>query len=118
MIRMSFFLTTAQVLAKTKTVTRRLKCRLKVGERFLAVERLQGLKKGETQRVLATCEVTGLWREPLSHILVRDNEERGNDECMHEGFPKLSGEEFVAMFCKHMKCERAGWVYRIEFKYV
>ncbi len=77
MLRMSFFLTTAQVLARLKWVTRRPKCRLKAGDRFLAVERLQGLKKGEKQKVLALCEVVSVRREPLHAIEAADTNEEG-----------------------------------------
>jgi hypothetical protein len=48
--RMSFFLTTAQVLAHTKTVTRRDAGKwttLKAGDKIVAIEKGQGLKVGQ-----------------------------------------------------------------------
>ncbi len=110
MLRMSFFLTTAQVLARLKWVTRRLKCRLKAGDRFLAVERLQ--------KVLSLCEVVSVRREPLHAIEAADTNEEFNPETQAEGFDLMSGREFVEMFCEHMRCERDQEVFRIEFKYV
>lgn len=95
---------------------------MKHGERFVAIERNQGLKKGEKQVVLATLEVEALSQLPLKEITewdeVVDGEFRFNGDCVLEGFPKLSGQQFIEMFCKSMKCAPETMVYRIQFKYV
>ncbi len=119
MKRMSFFLTTPQMLARTKTVTRRLKCRLKVGERFTAIEKGQGLQKGEKQRVLGVCEVVDISFQPVASIICYDNGDlTRNDDCVREGFPQMIGHQFVDMFCKAMKCTPADSCYRIQFVFV
>lgn len=114
MRRMSFSLTTQQVLDRAKTVTRRLGWHaLQPGERFLAVEKCMGLKKGQKQRILRTLECVSNTREPLNYIL-----QRGPDEVVREGFLEMSTSEFTWMFCRHMHCKTSAKVNRIEFKYV
>lgn len=116
---MSFFLTTPQMLARTKTVTRRLKCRFRIGERFIAIEKGQGLKKGQKQHVLGVCEVTEISHERLSTIFAYDDQVAGmNYETTREGFPRMMAHEFVTMFCKNMKCIASDLVYRIAFQFV
>ena len=91
--RMSFFLTTAQVLARTKTVTRRAVgtwTTLKPGDRLVAIEKGQGLKAGEGHNVLALLEVVSVRVEQLDAITA--------DDCAREGFPGVSPAEFVAFF--------------------
>lgn len=91
--RMSFFLTKAQVLARTKTVTRRdvrTWTKLGPGDRILAVEKGQGLKPGEKHRILALLEVVDVRVELLEDITA--------DDCVREGFPDLSPAEFVDFY--------------------
>lgn len=91
--RMSFFLTTRQVLAREKTVTRRGVAtwkELKAGDRLLAIEKGQGLKAGEGHRVLALLEVVDVRVELLDDITAED--------CAREGFPDLTPAEFVAFY--------------------
>jgi len=91
--RMSFFMTTAQVLARTKTVTRRsigTWSRLQVGDRLVAIEKGQGLRAGEGHHVLALIEVVDVRLELLDDITV--------DDCAREGFPEYSPAEFVAFY--------------------
>ena len=107
----SFFLTTPQFLDGSKDVTRRLGWKnLKPGDRLMAVRKAQGLKKGEHPEKLGVIEVVSVRREPLWSI--------DNDDVKREGFPDMVWEDFVDMFCKHMKCERSTRVTRIEFKRV
>lgn len=115
---MSFALTTSQISNRTKTVTRRLGWKsLKPGTLLQAVEKSQGLKKGEKVRKLAVIRVVAKHRGALSQML-----DRGpfgySDDCAREGFPKMSPEEFVAFFTKANRCDRDEWVTRIEFEYV
>ena len=111
MRRMSFSLTERQLLDGSKTVTRRLGwAGLQRGDRFMAVRKCMGLKKGEKQVVLGECVVVSTRREHLSEITRHD--------CRREGFPDLKPYEFVFMFMKHMRCQASTLINRIEFRRV
>ncbi len=104
-------MTTPQVRAKTKTVTRRLGwSNLKTGEVLHAVEKCQGLKKGETVTRICMIRIVDVRREALDEIT--------KAECVKEGFPELSPAEFVRMFAKHNHCDWDRAVNRIEFEYL
>lgn len=107
----SFFLTTPQFLDGSKDVTRRLGWKnVKPGDRLMAVRKSQGRKRGEPIERLGEIEVTAVSRIPLWAISWVD--------CCREGFPDLDPDGFIAMFCKHMGCERDTTVTRIEFRRV
>lgn len=113
----SFFLTTQQILDRTKSVTRRRKAkkparRLKPGELFWAVEKVQGLKKGEKHKRLS------LLRCLKNDDVVLNGPTLTIADVGREGFPDRSPIEFVAMFCREMKCQADEEVQRIEFEYV
>ncbi len=109
-------LTKAQILNRTKTVTRRLGWNgLRTGTRLQAVEKGQGLKKGESINKLCQIVVVEIRHEPLSAM---DCLGYGTVEAIKEGFPNLTGKQFVEMFCREMKCKPETIVTRIEFKYV
>tara|TARA_R110002124_G_C8682364_1_gene492244 strand:- start:147 stop:497 length:351 start_codon:yes stop_codon:yes gene_type:complete len=113
MRNISFALTTAQFLDGSKDVTRRLGwANLKPGTRLMGCRKCMGLKPGETLERLGVIEVVSVFRERLHWIETYD------DDCRREGFPDLTPEEFVAMFCGHMKCRPETMVTRIEFKRV
>lgn len=116
---MSFALTTEQIKNHTKTVTRRLGwANLKPGERFLAVEKCMGLKKGEKHKVLAELECVSNRPECIGDMNAVPFS-YGENETKLEGFPEMTGAEFVEMFSRKMKINPVvGWVNRIEFKYV
>jgi hypothetical protein len=85
MRNMSFALTTPEVLARVKTVTRRDGWTyLKSGERLQAIEKSQGLKKGEHVRRLAVLRVVDVRFEPLHRLL--DEPDYGWREVEREGF--------------------------------
>lgn len=108
---MSFMLTQPQIVAETKTVTRRTGwANLKPGDLFWAVEKCQGLKKGEKLKRLKLLRCVANTPEPLNRITKAD--------CRMEGFPELTPQEFVAMFCANMRCQPEREVRRIEFEYV
>ena len=108
MRNISFSLTTPQFIDGTKDVTRRLGWLfLKAGDRLMACEQCQGIKAGGLVR-LGVIEVVSIRRGPLYHIK--------QDDCRREGFPDLSPEQFVDMFCEHMGCTIDKLVTRIEFK--
>lgn len=131
---MSFALTTAQILSRQKTVTRRVGWTfLKPGDLIQAVEKGMGLKKGEKVRKLAVIRVVYVRPEKL-HELWRCDEDFGAREMEREGFPGMPPAVFVDMFCashrvvdsvefgtgrlRYRKCEPGDEVNRIEFEYV
>ena len=111
MRNMSFMLTTAQVRAQTKTVTRRIGwSRAKVGDVVQPVEKGQGLKKGEhVVKLGPPIRIVAVWREELRDISPAD--------VRREGFPEMTREEFIAMLTRHNRCEPQTIVTRIEFEY-
>lgn len=114
----SFSLTTAQVRAKTKTVTRRLGWRaLKVGDVLNACVKCMGLKKGERPEVICQIRVTNVWRESLRNLFMPTS--YGKEECAREGFPQMTPGQFYEFFCRsHKGCNTATVVTRIEFEYL
>lgn len=96
---MSFMLTTEQVINRTKTVTRRLGWRnLKPGTTLQAVEKCQGLKKGEKVKRLRLVRVVSVRSEKLCSITL--------DDVRKEGFTELWQAPlwFCEMFMKHNRC--------------
>lgn len=111
MRNMSFSMTTNQIIAGTKTVTRRF------GWWFLLpndlvrpVRKAMGLKKGEKIEPLrGPLRIVGTIAEPLYHMT--------DAECVLEGFPEMTAENFVEMLCHHYRCAQDETVNRIEFEY-
>jgi hypothetical protein len=113
MRNISFSKTTQQFRDRTKTVTRRLGWKfLKPGDRLMAVEKAQGLKKGEKVKRLGEIEVVSVCEEPVLGI------EKYPDDCRREGFPEMTPKDFVKFFCKHFRCDPLDDITRIEFTYV
>jgi hypothetical protein len=114
MRNMSFALTTPQIRNRTKTVTRRVGWKfLKPGDLLRAVEKSQGLKKGETVKPLAVLRVESVRREWMSDF-------HDHNDCVREGFPGMSPAQFRQFF---MGTHGAGsdddlLVTRIAFSYV
>ena len=84
---------------------------LRPGNIVNAVEKCMGLKKGE--KVERICQIGILNTRPviLSEISKAD--------LILEGFPDLTTDEFIEMFCKsHKKCVPVTAVNRIEFRYI
>ena len=109
MRNMSFALTTPQFLDGTKTVTRRNGWKfLTAGTLICAVEKGMGLKKGEKVKRLGVIRITSVRREPLNAITQED--------CIAEGFPDLTPEQFITFYAKHNKCKPDTLVTRIEFE--
>lgn len=116
MRQMSFSMTTGQVRRQEKTVTRRLGWdNLEGGDLVQAVEKGQGLKKGEYPVKMCVIRIKGKRPERLSRMI--DDPDYGREECIKEGFPNLTPQEFVAMFCKANNCEAWQPINRIEFEY-
>jgi hypothetical protein len=98
---------------RTKTVTRRLGWKkLKRREYLLAVEKCMGLKKGEKHIEICTIKVISTRPQPLSLKYITQ------EECNKEGFPELTPQQFIDMFCKHNRCKPEDCVNRIEFYFV
>jgi hypothetical protein len=118
MRHMSFSQTTAQILERTKTVTRRVGWRfLRAGELIQAVEKARGLSKGERIRRLAVLRVVSVRVEPLARLL--EDPRYAEDELPREGFPCWGRDEFVEMFRKtHGLRSASEAVTRIEFEYL
>ena len=113
MRNISFAYTKEQFLNGTKDVTRRTGwTELKAGTILMAVEKSQGLKKGEKIKKLGRIEILSVRREPLHNI----KDER--DGCAREGFPDFGWIEFIEFFCSANKCTCDDEVTRIEFKRV
>lgn len=112
MRNMSFMLTVQQILDGTKTVTRRDGWAfLKQGDRVRAVRKSRGLRSGEKLAPLRVLEVALVTREPLSAIT--------REEVIREGFPDMTREEFISMFCAtHKGCTPETEITRIEFRFV
>ena len=110
---MSFILTTEQIRNRKKTVTRRLGWKnLKPGELFWAVEKAQGLKKGEKVKRI------GLLRCIRNSETVLYGRTLTKADCAREGFPEMTPVQFVRMFQRSMGCLPDAMVQRIEFEYV
>ena len=109
----SFMMTTEQVKARTKTVTRRIGWKnLRKYTVLNACEKCMGLKKGETVNILCQIKVISVGRERLSDIIHRVT------DLQKEGFPQLTPWGFVEMFCREMECTPETEVTRIEFEYL
>lgn len=112
MRNMSFALTTAQVRAGTKTVTRRFGWwNLKPGDLVQPVVKGMGLKKGEkVQKIRGPIRIVSVRK-----VLVRDVTA---DDLVREGFPQISYASFLSLLTDHFR--KAGVydpVNRIEFEY-
>jgi hypothetical protein len=118
---MSFSMTTEAVRRHEKTVTRRLGWwDLKPGTVLQAVEKAQGLRKGEHVKPICLIRVVSRRAERLGLLELKTTAE-AVAETAREGFPGMTGPEFVAMFCKANRSAgvtRAWFVNRIEFEYL
>ncbi len=121
MRNMSFALTTAQVCAGTKTVTRRMGWMfLRPGGLMRPVVKSQGLKRGEKVEVIrGPLRIVSARREALVDLLI--DETYGRQECAREGFgdhPTLSvPRSFMEFSCRTHACGPGDLVTRIEFEY-
>lgn len=111
MRNMSFMLTTQAMYERRKTVTRRLGWwNLKAGDIVMAVEKGQGLKKGEKVVKIYPIRIISVRREALCQM--------DDADCVKEGFPEMRAVDFIKMFMDHNKCGMFEDVNRIEFEEV
>ena len=112
MRNMSFSMTTGAFTRKEKRVTRRMGwVDLQPGEHLMGVQKCRGLKRGEKVRRIHAIVVINVRREPVSAIALEE------DGTAKEGFPDMTAEEFIDMFCRHNKCGPDEIITRIEFDY-
>lgn len=76
----------------------------------MAIEKGQGLKKGEHVVQLGKIQVKSVRFEILAAISPAD--------VAKEGFPGMTSLQFIIMFCEHNKCDSDDIVTRIEFEYL
>lgn len=109
---MSFMLTTQQMYEKTKTHTIRDGWwNLKPGEIINAVEKCQGLKKGE--KIVRICQIRILSsrKDRLMNVTP--------ELCVKEGFQELTPDDFEDMFNRHNRAVNFHTPLNfIEFEYV
>lgn len=114
MANISFALTTPQLLAEQKFVTRRLGWkRIKIGVVHNAVDQIMGFKKGEHPNTLTQIVPIYAMGEKLSRITTFLD--YGEKEVFLEGFKDMSPNDFVEFFCDHNKCETTREINRIAF---
>lgn len=108
---MSVALTTPQVIARSKTVTRRDGWRfLKPGDRLTLCPKVMGFRRGEHPERIVDVEVLSVRRERLDAITA--------DDVAAEGL-EMTPAEFVAFFCRtHKGCRPDSEVTRIEWRYL
>jgi hypothetical protein len=111
----SFSMTTPQFIAGTKDVTRRMGWEfVRAGDEMCAIEKGQGLKKGEKVKRLGMIRVVSARQEPLD-LMTRDPK-YGMAECKREGFPDMVPSEFIEFFCRgHAGAYPKRTITRIEF---
>jgi hypothetical protein len=109
---MSFALTTEQVRARRKTVTRRSGWRFaRVGMIVQPVVKSQGIPKGEhVEKIGGPIRFTAVDRVVLGDITPQD--------VYREGFPNLTPREFVAFYKRANGGRRDQIVTRIAFEYL
>lgn len=109
--QMSFSKTTKQIYDKTKTETMRMGWdKLVSGDIVIAVEKAQGLKKGEK-----VVKITPIRIKYKIETIVMDV---SPENCIKEGFPELTTLQFIEMFCKLNKCRPFDPVNRFGFEYL
>jgi hypothetical protein len=130
---MSFALTTEQIRNRTKTVTRRIGWDfVKPGDLIQAIEKGQGLKKGEKFKKLAVLRIESVSFELLMRLTF--DPLYGHEEMTREGFQSMDPKDFIEMFCRshrvfaggqggterllYRDCRPEDEVTRIEFSYV
>lgn len=117
MRNISFSLTERQFMDKSKDVTRRLGWKfLKPGDHLMGCRKCMGLKPGESIFRLGVIEIVSMRQEPLARMTA--DAAYGLEESRREGFPEMTGGQFVEMFTSHMKATPATVITRIEFKHV
>ncbi|WP_415677812.1 hypothetical protein [Tsukamurella hominis] len=108
---MSVALTTEQVRAQQKTVTRRAGWQvLRPGDLVTLCPKVRGRRAGEALERIVTVEIVSTRRERLDAITA--------DDVVAEGFPGMTPPEFVAFFiASHRGVSASSEITRIEWAY-
>ncbi len=111
MRNMSFSMTADQVIAGTKTVTRRFGWWfIKEGDLVRPIYKGMGLKKGEKVKpIRGPIRIVRAKAELLCDITKAD--------VIREGFPGQTRQWFISMLCAHHRTYPSAVVNRIEFEY-
>lgn len=117
---MSFMLTTDQIRARKKFVTRRMGWKnLKFGDKLYAVEKCMGLKKGEKIVRLQPFPLQVIASRWESLSMLVENIDYGIFEMNLEGFPDMDPADFIALFLHtHKGATPKSLVHRIQFIYL
>lgn len=130
---MSVSHTEAQVVAGTKTVTRRLGWQqLKAGDRLTLCRKVMGRRRrcecegGIVYPACRKCEGTGYVTEPLVRLVDVEVVAAFREpldvitpsDVAAEGFPDWSTGQFIDFFCRTFKVQRDVEVTRIEWRYL
>jgi hypothetical protein len=108
-MNMSFSITTPQMYARIKTHTIRLGWdKLKPGMIVCAIEKGQGLKKGEHVVRIGDIKILSTTWKPLNSIT--------QEIVVREGFPDWTPAQFIEMFVTHNHCEPDTLVNFISFE--
>ena len=108
---MSFFATQEQVLNQTKFVTRRQGWnKIKVGDEIQPVIKRQGLKRGEKVQPIGCSIIITAERWELINIIT-------SYDVVLEGFPNLSVNGFITMYCNLNDCNPTDICHRLQYKY-
>lgn len=117
MRNMSFSITTPQMRARMKDVTRRTGWKdLKPGTEVLAIEKGMGLKKGEKVVPIGAIRILDVRRERLDELVNRDRGAYGQTEMVREGFPGLDPQDFMLRY--FLEINPDDLVTRIEFEHL
>ena len=111
-------MTTAQVRARLKDVTRRNGWwDAKPGDVLQGCEKCMGLGLGGKIVYLHRIRLVSARTEPLRRML--DDPIYGREECRREGFPDMAPMEFCLFFIRgHKKMTLDSDVMRLEFEYL
>ena len=136
MRNISFSATTEQIRTRRKYVTRRGNKNgpawknLQPGDQLMSCEKCQGLGKGGKIVRMGPITILEVNREPLDEIIRSPIREIPQDirikniatiyltETILEGFPQLTEQGFVDMFCEMNGCTPETEITRILFDYV
>lgn len=118
MKRMSFALTTFQLMHEIKIVTRRKGwSNLKPGEMVMGVKKCMGLKKGEKQQILRPLVCVSNQPEQVEDVFVNPVRDPRGTEAELEGFHHWSCHRFYKHLLKKAKVKPGETINRIEFQY-
>lgn len=117
---MSVSHTEAAVVARTKTVTRRLGWRfLKPGDHVTLCRKVMGRRKGEPLVRLADVEIVSVRREPLSAMTFEDVEREGGDYLpLVQDAGETLQETFARWFAEAFRVSVDTEVTRVEWRYL